>query len=107
MVAFEAFYNLRSRANSHDPFMAIKLDMQKAFDRVEWDFLEAVMMKMRFPSEFIKLIMSCVRSVSFSVLINGSPSPRFVSSRGIRQGDPLSPFLFIIFSECLSSLFHS
>ena len=80
-------------------FMAIKLDMSKAYDRVEWPYLEAVMKKLGFNDRRIKFLMLCVTTVSYSILVNGEPKGLIHPSRGIRQGDPISPFLFLLFTE--------
>jgi hypothetical protein len=66
--------------------MAVKLDIQKAYDRVEWPFLEAMMKALGFEEKWITLIMICVKSVSYSVLVNGVPYGKIQPSRGLRQG---------------------
>ena len=72
--------------------MEIKLDMTKAYDRVECTFLEEIMRKLGFEERWINLMIVCVKSVSYSILVNGEPKGLIRSSRGIRQGDSLSPF---------------
>ena len=84
--------------------MVVKLDMSKAYDRVEWAFLEEIMRKLGFEERWINLMMVCVKSISYSILVNGEPEGLIRHSRGIRQGDPLSPFLFLLCTEWLHSL---
>ena len=106
IVAFEAFHTMATRLKGKQGFMALKLDMSKAYDRVKWDFLKAIMRKMGFLEQWIQLIMKCVRTVTYSVLINRQPYGHIPPSRGIRQGDPLSPYLFLLCAEGLSHLLH-
>lgn len=84
--------------------MAIKPDMSKTYNCVEWEFLQKMMFCMGFATEWINLIMKCVMSVSYLVLINGRIGERFCPSRGLRQGNPLRPFLFLICKEGLLTL---
>ena len=83
-----------------------KLDIEKAYDTINWEFLLQVMGKMRFGGRWLSWIKWCISTASFSVLVNGSPAGFFPSSRGLRQGDPLSPYLFVIGMEILSCLLN-
>lgn len=84
LVAYEALHTMHSRIKGRKGYMALKLDMSKAYDRVEWGFLEAMMQKLGFADRWIAIIMLCVNSVSYQVLVNGTPYGCIVPTRGLR-----------------------
>ncbi|GKV31782.1 hypothetical protein SLEP1_g40447 [Rubroshorea leprosula] len=84
-----------------------KADFEKAYDKVCWEFIEYMMLRMGFNATWRKWIQECLKSSSISILINGSPTKQFPVYKGIRQGDPLSPFLFLIVAEGLNGLVSS
>ena len=79
----------------------MKLDLEKAYDKLECSFIHRVLQAFHFPPKISRIIMSCVTSSSTSILVNGGALEHFEPSRGIRQGDPLSPYLFILCMEYL------
>ncbi|XP_023903348.2 uncharacterized protein LOC112015206 [Quercus suber] len=81
--------------------MAIKLNLQNAYDRVSWRFIQAVLLHLGFNQTFTSWIISCISSFSFEVLVNGGKTESFKLGRDLRQGDPLSSYLFILGQEIL------
>ncbi|XP_057452145.1 uncharacterized protein LOC130743952 [Lotus japonicus] len=96
VVVNEVVHEAKSKKR---PTIIFKVDYEKAYDSVLWDFLEYMMRRMRFSEKWISWILSCIGSASVSVLVSGSPSAEFRMEKGLRQGDPLAPFLFLIVVE--------
>jgi len=107
LVAFETLHTMDTRLKGNEGFMPMKLDMSKAYARLDWDFLEAMLRKLGFASWWINLLMPCVRTVTYSIIINGQTHGHIVPKRGLRQGDPLSPYFFTICAKAMSSMLHN
>jgi hypothetical protein len=84
LAVYETLHTMHSRMWGKVGYLAIKLDMSKAYNRVDWDFLKEVMYRMGFDSRWIQLVMMCVKFANYEVLINGSPTCQIFPSRGIR-----------------------
>jgi len=99
----ELLHTMR-RKRGKNGLMAIKLDLEKAYDRLNWGFIKNTLQEMRLPQVMVDVIMRCITTCSMRVLWNGEPTDCFNPSRGIRQGDPLSPYMFVACVERLSQL---
>ena len=104
IVAYELLHRMRNRRKGKVGHMVVKLDISKAYDRVDWKFLQNIMCKLGFDQRWVQVAIETITTASYSVLINGEPRGFITQSRDIRQGDPLSPYLFLLCAEGLSAL---
>lgn len=102
ILAHETLSKIRRSKARVKPLVAFKMDMSNAYDRLEWNFVKEMLSQFGFPTKWMNLINQCISSTSLAVLINGQPTEEFRPQRGIRQGDPISPYLFILYAEYLS-----
>ncbi|XP_057739925.1 uncharacterized protein LOC130957039 [Arachis stenosperma] len=97
------WHNMR-KLKGKKKFMTIKIDFEKAYDRLKWSFIEKVLEEFGVPDQLKNIILCCVSSISYKILWNGCKTEAFLPTRGIRQGDPMSPYLFVMAMEKLSHL---
>ncbi|XP_074267507.1 uncharacterized protein LOC141590888 [Silene latifolia] len=100
VVFQEAIHSIRKKKGRLG-YMAIKIDLEKAYDRLKWEFIRDTMSDMIFPQLIIDVVMECVTTARMPILWNGEPTEQFTPTRGVRQGDPLSSYLFVM---CLEKL---
>lgn len=107
LVAFELLHYMKGKKGGQEGEVALKLDISKAYDRVRWDYLEHRMRRMGFLERRIKWVMLCVMVVSYSITFQGSIIGPINPKRGLCQGDPLPPYLFLLCVEELSLAMRS
>lgn len=104
LIAYEINHYIHRKTQEKIGVAGLKVDVSKAYDRLEWSFIESMLERFAFPVVWIERIMQCVKTVSYSFIRNGEIVGEVVPQRGIRQGDPVSPYLYILCVEGLSTM---
>lgn len=106
LLAYEVTHYMQNKRRGNDGVAALKLDMSKAYDRVKWSFLEHMMKAFGFNERWVELIMKCCTTVKYCFKMNGTLTEEVIPGRGLKQGDPISPYLFLICGEAFSCLLN-
>lgn len=96
LIAYEMNHSMQNKRSGGDGYVVLKLDMSKAYDRVEWSFMEKIMRKMGFHERWISLIMQCISTVTYRIKVNGSLTEQIIPSRGATTGGPTFPTPFLV-----------
>ncbi|KAL8118653.1 hypothetical protein AgCh_016247 [Apium graveolens] len=104
LIAFEVNHYMKRLSQGTKGIAGFKIDISKAYDRLEWEFIRNMMIKFGFTDLWIERIMGLINSVSYSFIRNGNVFGEVIPSRGVRQGDPISPYIYIMCAEGLSSI---
>lgn len=104
LLAYETQHYLKRKTQGKVGYVGLKLDMSKAYDRVNWLLVKEILLKLGFDPAFVDMIYACISSVDFFIIQDGLSIGPIIPQRGLRQGDPLSPYLFILIMEGMSAL---
>ena len=100
IIAQEVIHSINKKKRKVG-YMALKIDLEKVYDKLEWSFIKDMLVKINLLVDLVDIIMSCVLTVFTFIMVNGDALESIYPSRGIRQGDPLSLYLFILCMDYL------